>query len=110
MPTHRPKLDAKFLKTFQEDAKQLSHQHWAAYFIWKQVADYHRVRFKLPGTIVHEACRREAQDRLQIRIGHPAGVIETESAVELNENDYEVKRATLGRTTRRIMEGTVYID
>ena len=65
---------------------------------------------KLPGTIVHEACRPEAQDRLQIRIGHPAGVIETESAVELNGNDYEVKRATLGRTTRRIMEGTVYVD
>ena len=65
---------------------------------------------KLHGTIVHEACRPEAQDRLQIRIGHPAGVIETESAVELNGNDYEVKRATLGRTTRRIMEGTVYVD
>ncbi len=65
---------------------------------------------KLPGTIVHEACRPEAQDRLQIRIGHPAGVIETESAVEPNGNDYEVKRATLGRTARRIMEGTVYVD
>ena len=63
---------------------------------------------KLPGTIVHEACRPEAQDRLQVRIGHPAGVIETESAVELNGNDYEVKRATLGRTARRIMEGTVF--
>ena len=64
---------------------------------------------KLPGTIVHEACRDDAQDRMEVRIGHPAGVIETESVVELNGNDYEVKRATLGRTARRIMAGTVYI-
>jgi 2-methylaconitate cis-trans-isomerase PrpF len=46
---------------------------------------------------------------MEVRIGHPAGVIETESVVELNGNDYNVKRATLGRTARRIMEGTVYI-
>ena len=64
---------------------------------------------KLPGTIVYEACREEAQDRIEVRIGHPAGVIETESVVELNGNDYDVKRATLGRTARRIMEGTVYV-
>ncbi len=64
---------------------------------------------KLPGTIVHEACRPEAQDRLEVRIGHPAGVIETESDVELQGNAYMVKRATLGRTARRIMEGTVYV-
>jgi 2-methylaconitate cis-trans-isomerase PrpF len=64
---------------------------------------------KIPGTIVHKACREEAQNRMEVRIGHPAGVIETESVVELNGNDYNVKRATLGRTARRIMEGTVYI-
>jgi methylitaconate Delta-isomerase len=64
---------------------------------------------KLPGTIVYEACREEAQDRMEVRIGHPAGVIETESIVEMNGNDYDVKRATLGRTARRIMEGTVYV-
>lgn len=64
---------------------------------------------KLPGSIVYAACRSEARDRMQVRIGHPAGVIETESVVKLNGNDYQVKRATLGRTARRIMEGTVYI-
>ena len=63
---------------------------------------------KLPGTIVHEACRKEAQKRKEVRIGHPAGVIETESVVELKGNNYEVKRATLGRTARRIMEGIVF--
>jgi 2-methylaconitate cis-trans-isomerase PrpF len=36
-------------------------------------------------------------------------VIETQSVVELDGNDYVVKRATLGRTARSIMEGTVYV-
>ena len=44
-----------------------------------------------------------------MRIGHPAGVIETETQVEIKGNDYAVKRATLGRTARRIMEGQVYL-
>jgi len=64
---------------------------------------------KIPGTIVHEAARRETWTRDEVRIGHPAGVIETLSVVELDGNDYVVKRATLGRTARRIMEGTVYV-
>tara|TARA_Y100001934_G_scaffold191836_1_gene226110 strand:- start:97538 stop:98689 length:1152 start_codon:yes stop_codon:yes gene_type:complete len=64
---------------------------------------------KIPGTIVHEACRKETQKRKVVRIGHPAGVIETESVVELTGNNYEVQRATLGRTARRIMEGVVFV-
>ncbi|MEL0108096.1 MAG: PrpF domain-containing protein [Rhodospirillaceae bacterium] len=64
---------------------------------------------KLDGTIVHEACREGAQDRVEIRIGHPAGVILTESAVELDGNNYVVKRATVGRTARKIMDGAVYL-
>jgi len=64
---------------------------------------------KLAGTIVHEACRAEAQSRVEVRIGHPAGVIKTESDVELDGNDYVVKRATVGRTARKIMDGQVYL-
>jgi 2-methylaconitate cis-trans-isomerase PrpF len=67
------------------------------------------VAAKIPGTIVHEAARPETRDRVEVRIGHPAGVIETESIVELAGNAYEVRRATVGRTARRIMEGTVYV-
>ncbi|MEQ8194272.1 MAG: PrpF domain-containing protein [Rhodospirillales bacterium] len=67
------------------------------------------VASRLPGTVVHEACRPETLGGLTVRIGHPAGVIETETRVELIGNDFAVKRATLGRTARRIMEGTVYL-
>ena len=49
---------------------------------------------------------------MELRIGHPAGVIETESDVVLAEagRNHGVRRATLGRTARRILDGTVYLD
>ena len=65
------------------------------------------VASRLPGTIVHEACRRT--NASTVRIGHPAGVIETESEVSPEGAGYTVSRATLGRTARRIMEGTVFL-
>jgi 2-methylaconitate cis-trans-isomerase PrpF len=48
---------------------------------------------------------------MEIRIGHPAGVIDTDSDVVLSgENrNYGVRRATLGRTARRILDETFYL-
>ncbi len=66
------------------------------------------VASRIKGTIVSEMARPETRDRDVIRIGHPAGVIETETRVELSGNNYVVRRATLGRTARRIMEGYAY--
>lgn len=68
------------------------------------------VASRIPGTIVNEACRPDTQGRLEVRFGHPAGVIETESEVKLEGNEYVVKRATLGRTARKIMEGQVFVS
>jgi 2-methylaconitate cis-trans-isomerase PrpF len=66
------------------------------------------VASKIPGTIVHEAARSGIEDRLETKIGHPAGVIETEAKVTLDGNTFKVERATVGRTARRIMEGYVF--
>lgn len=66
------------------------------------------VASRIPGTIVHEMTRPETLQDETVRIGHPAGVIATQTRVELKGNDYVVRRATLGRTARRIMEGYVY--
>jgi 2-methylaconitate cis-trans-isomerase PrpF len=66
------------------------------------------VASKIPSTLVHEMTRKETLDRDLVRIGHPAGVISTETRGELNGNNYVVRRATLGRTARRLMEGYVY--
>ena len=70
------------------------------------------VAARIPGTLVSEAMRDAAAGRLELRIGHPAGVIETESDVVLAEpgRNHGVRRATLGRTARRILDGTVYLD
>jgi 2-methylaconitate cis-trans-isomerase PrpF len=62
----------------------------------------------LPGTLVHEASGGAGHNRFTLRIGHPAGVIETESVVERGAEGWQVRRATLGRTARRIMEGTAF--
>lgn len=64
---------------------------------------------RIPGTLVYEMARPETRDALEVRIGHPAGVIVTESEVSLDGNAYTVHRATLGRTARRIMDGTVFV-
>jgi 2-methylaconitate cis-trans-isomerase PrpF len=66
------------------------------------------VASRIPGTIVHEMTRAESLGSEVVRIGHPAGVISTETRVEPDGNDYLVRRATLGRTARRIMEGYVF--
>jgi 2-methylaconitate cis-trans-isomerase PrpF len=70
------------------------------------------VAARIPGSLVAEVARAEAQERVEVRIGHPAGVIETESEVVLAEagRNHGVRRATLGRTARRILDGTVYLD
>jgi methylitaconate Delta-isomerase len=67
------------------------------------------VASRIPGTIVHEVARPETRDRRTVRIGHPAGVIETETSVERLDAGLVVRRATLGRTARRILEGYVFV-
>lgn len=67
------------------------------------------VAARLPGTLVHEASRMQTRAARTVRIGHPAGVIETETSLEKGAEGYTVHRATLGRTARRIMEGYVFV-
>ena len=44
-----------------------------------------------------------------VRIGHPSGVIEIEIDIANSENGPQLKLAAFGRTSRRIMEGFVYV-
>ena len=67
------------------------------------------VAARIDGSIVAEVLRPDARIRLAVRIGHPAGVIETESHVQQRGDGPAVVRATLGRTARRILDGTVYV-
>lgn len=64
---------------------------------------------RIPGTIVNEVISREAESRMEIRIGHPAGIIEIEASVEGSGRGTRLTRAAVGRTARRIMDGYVYV-
>ncbi|PTM59046.1 2-methylaconitate cis-trans isomerase PrpF family protein [Desmospora activa] len=44
-----------------------------------------------------------------IRIGHPSGVIYAEAAVQHHDSDWSVKRAAIGRTARRLMDGFAFV-
>lgn len=65
------------------------------------------VAARIPGTLVHQVVRH--RDAPEIRIGHPGGVIETETALESGPDGWLVRRATLGRTARRILDGQVFV-
>ena len=67
------------------------------------------VAAKIEGTIPYELARKEARERIDFRIGHPSGVMPVESAVQKSGNTYEVERAAVGRTARKIMDGFVYV-
>lgn len=59
---------------------------------------------QIPGTVVHDILPNH---KGSVKIGHPSGVIEVEAAVE---TEYVVKRAAVGRTARRIMEGACLVS
>jgi 2-methylaconitate cis-trans-isomerase PrpF len=62
---------------------------------------------QIPGTVIDELINRSG-DGL-IHIGHPSGVITVEAKVERNGDLLEVKRAAVGRTARRLMDGYSYV-
>jgi 2-methylaconitate cis-trans-isomerase PrpF len=63
---------------------------------------------RIPDTVVHEVADLSPGTPL-VRIGHPSGVIEVETEVELAESGPVLRRAVVGRTARRIMEGYVFV-
>ena len=63
---------------------------------------------QIPGTIINEIFESRAGE--SVRIGHPSGVIEAEAIVESDNEELKVKRAAIGRSARRIMEGRVIVD
>jgi methylitaconate Delta-isomerase len=63
----------------------------------------------IPGTVVNDYASDGITSRNVVRIGHPGGVMEIESAVEKRGGEYKVTRSSVPRTARRIMDGYVYI-
>jgi 2-methylaconitate cis-trans-isomerase PrpF len=63
---------------------------------------------KIEGTVVHEVAHGSPTEST-VRIGHPAGVIEVETEVQSSDSGPILRRASVGRTARRIMEGYIYV-
>jgi len=64
---------------------------------------------KIEGTLVNEMVGETALGAMEIRLGHPGGVIPVGVKVEKKGNSYEYQEAVLGRTARRLMDGYVYV-
>jgi 2-methylaconitate cis-trans-isomerase PrpF len=64
---------------------------------------------KIEGTIVNEMLPKNSINKENVNIGHPAGVVSIEAEVLKKGKSYEIKKANVGRTARRIMEGYVYV-
>jgi 2-methylaconitate cis-trans-isomerase PrpF len=63
----------------------------------------------VPGTIVYDLVAEESRGRDLLRIGHPGGIIEVGAMMAVDGDDCFYRKAIIGRTARRLMEGFVLI-
>lgn len=63
----------------------------------------------IDGTLVHQVCSPKVKENKKVRIGHPGGVITIEAEIEKTEEGFNLKKAAIGRTSRRLMEGYAYV-
>lgn len=64
---------------------------------------------RVPGSIPNAMLSRKGRESLEIRIGHPAGVMVVESAADKGAPVPTFKKLAFYRTARRIMDGYVYV-
>ena len=63
----------------------------------------------IEGTLVNSVCSPMAQQTKTVRLGHASGTITIEANVAKEADGFHLKMAAFGRTSRRIMEGFVYV-
>ena len=63
----------------------------------------------IPGTVVSDLLAEEDRGKDLLRIGHPGGVIDVGAVVESHTGEFIYREAVLGRTARRLMEGSVLV-
>ncbi len=63
----------------------------------------------IEGTIVNAVCSPRAHQTKTVRMGHPSGTIPIEASVARDADGFHLTLAAFGRTSRRIMEGFVYV-
>lgn len=63
----------------------------------------------IPGTIVNQLARPGIREKGEVRIGHPAGIITPEGKVDIENDGFVLRRATVDRTARCLMKGYAFI-
>jgi 2-methylaconitate cis-trans-isomerase PrpF len=63
----------------------------------------------IEGTLVYRVTPPRARETHMVRIGHPSGVISIEVDVEKTTDGFQLIKAAFGRTSRRLMDGLVYV-
>ncbi|MBI2304159.1 MAG: 3-methylitaconate isomerase [Chloroflexi bacterium] len=66
------------------------------------------VAARLPGTVVNDVFISGELESL-VSLGHPAGFITFDISLEPDGKGYQLKRAAIQRTARRIMDGFAYV-
>ena len=62
----------------------------------------------IPGTTVNQVAKFKPKTNV-VTIGHPCGTVEVGAEIGEVNGQFTVKRATYGRTARRLMDGYVYV-
>jgi len=63
----------------------------------------------IPGTVAYDLLKPDAHQKEMLSIGHPGGIIEVGAVIEEMNGTYHYREALLGRTARRLMEGSVLV-
>jgi 2-methylaconitate cis-trans-isomerase PrpF len=63
----------------------------------------------IEGTVVNSVCSPRARQTNTVRLGHASGTISIEVDVVKEHDGFHLTKAAFGRTSRRIMEGFVYV-
>jgi hypothetical protein len=64
----------------------------------------------IPGSVVHDVTRTGAAERGRVRLGHPSGVIVADVIVDLTPQGPVLRKVSIVRTARRIMDGNVNVS
>lgn len=63
----------------------------------------------IPGTVVEEVVRKDRDPEAPIRLGHPGGAMPLYAVAETVNGEVQIRSVKSVRTSRRLMEGTVYV-
>jgi 4-oxalomesaconate tautomerase len=63
----------------------------------------------IPGSVAHSVALREVRAGSRVEVEHPSGFFSLDVEVDVGESNIGVRRASLMRTARKLMQGSVFV-